>query len=210
MSTSPYGTNPSGPDKACPSGYTQKYVEGYGWVCSETATAENKNFQQLLDHLSPLGINLSDTGVTPVAGMTVEEEVAKILSYLESRYHHVYVVLPQPADHGILITSASRAAADGQLPNPEVSGSTTDPAMDQAARDEAAAWAAQYSRQYRWPYHVWALSQPDAVDYIALAEGAPHPTDPPGGTVTRIGTYTDGTGSVEPTSATAANAAVAS
>ncbi|PSR20076.1 MAG: hypothetical protein C7B45_16625 [Sulfobacillus acidophilus] len=184
--TSPYGTNPA-TAPTCPVGYTPRYVDGYGWVCAETPADTDATFQQFLQTLGPLGVTMPASGLIPT--LSVSAQITAIIRYLEQHYHAHYVVIP--IDHDLLsIVSVARAAAEGLLPSPEISGIGTDAALNAQAEAQARGLAAQYARQYQWPYHVYRVTwPPDGVEFAVVPATAPLPAVGDGGQRDLIATY---------------------
>jgi hypothetical protein len=98
---SPFGCDPARPPKMSSPGYAPEWVPGYGWAMRETTTWEDHLFQEFLQWIGPLGIDLDDNGQTPVRGMPWNEFVVRVKNYLTAHYGRRYVVVSQ--GHHVLI-----------------------------------------------------------------------------------------------------------
>jgi hypothetical protein len=183
--TNPYGTNPASPP-TCPVNFTPTYVDGWGWTCAETPTGYSREFQQFLDLLGPDGVSIPATGLIPT--LSVSAQVRAIQQALEHRYPGAYVVLPQ--NENLLILAASRAAAEGLLPAPVIGGIGGDDALNAQSEAEAQGYAAQYARQYHWPYQVVRVTwPPDGLEFVVHPVTSPAAPTPTGDTGVVLATY---------------------
>lgn len=207
---SPYGTDPTGPSTSCPVGSTPVYQPGYGWYCQESPAQYTKNFEQFLSILGPDGVSIALNGNTPIPGMSPRQEAVLIKEHLQKTFGGTYNIIYQPTATGanLVIVPPDLAARDGLMPDPAVTGFTTDPTADQQSVNEAVAWAVRYSAHFHWTYHIvreeWTVDGIAYVQYDVLPEGGPALTAPEGGTLTTVATYHDGQGT-PPAPYTAAN-----